>query len=232
VGGNNKLLSSTSSSSSIDRTNLFKREPPTDPLLIGWEPLIESIWYSEVGSADSADSSGGEQIPAQWLENILYAPLNSSMPSATGPSLTVAERMGAMENILEQLTGLAYGMIIQSFRSQTRDGSTSVGSSWTPTSAIVTGQLVLLRGKFVVNGLQIMVGTICVCVLGFAVLFTVAQRGDEAPDARGGVVRDGGVIDLISLANRSALPRIIAGANAVTSTKDERRAVAERTMVV
>jgi hypothetical protein len=141
--------------------------------------------------------------------------------------------MAAMEKVLEQLTGLAYGMAIQSFRSQTRDGSTVVSSNWNPTSAIVTGHRIVLRGKFVVNGLQVVVGAICVCVLAFAMLFAVAQRGDEAPDTRGGVVRDGGVIDLISLVNRSALPRIIAGTNGVAaSTKDERRAVAERTMVM
>lgn len=227
--GNNKLLSSTSKNTDVNRADLFKREHPTDPLLINWEPLIQSLWFSETGSVDSTNSSGGDQIPAQWLENILYAPLNSSVPSGIGFPPTVAERMAAMEKKLEQLTALTYGMIVQSFRSQARDDSTAVGSDWKPTSAIVAGQRVVLRGKFVVNGLQVVVSTICVCVLAFSVLFSVAQRGNEAP---GSVAREGGVIDLISLVNRSALPRIIAGANAATSRKDERRAVAEQTMIV
>jgi hypothetical protein len=228
VGGNNKLLSSTSKPRDIDRTHVFNRERPTDPLLISWEPLIESIWYSEMGTAISS----GAGIPVQWLENILYAPLNSGVPSTTGPSPTVAERMAAMEKILEHLTGLAYGMLVQSFRSQTRDGSTVVGLNWEPTSAIITGQRVVLCGKFVVNGLQTVVGTISICVLAFALLFAITQRCDNAPDSHGGVIRDGGVIDLISLVNRSALPGVIASANVAASTKDERRAVAERTMVV
>jgi hypothetical protein len=86
VRSNNKLLSSTSKSPGIDPPNLFKREQPTDPLLTGWEPLIESIWYSEFGSGYSPNSTGGgEQIPVRWLEDTLYAPLNSNVPSATHP---------------------------------------------------------------------------------------------------------------------------------------------------
>ena len=213
---------------SINHSNLFKKEQPTDPLLTSWGPLIDAMWFSEVGAGTTVSSAHMAQLPERWLENILYKPLNSSVSSPIGRSPSVAERMAATEDIFAQVTGLVYGMLIQWLRSQALAGNTT---NWKPTSAIVTGQQGVLRGKFVVNGFQVVIGTICVCVLAFAVLFTVAEGGNGTHDVD--IIRDGGVIDIISLVNQSALPSIIAGGHDVKAPmNDARREVAERTKTV
>lgn len=254
VQGNNKLLKSElSSPTQMDYTNLFAPTSPAlksryDPLERSWEPLIHSIIESEIGTGGSADSSGGEQLPYQWLENIVYLNLNSStLPgSSSSESPTVTERFEAIERALGGLTGLAYGMLVQSFRAQTLDASaggnislSGVGNNWRPTMALVDGQQIILRGRLKINGLQVVIGTLSVVMICLAVMFALAPNRTRHETPVEDVVRDGGVIDVISLANHSTLPSILADDmhgetrdyNGSPGSKDKRRMIAERTTI-
>lgn len=258
VLGSNKLLTnSVSPSSMINRADLFTPTNPllksrTDPIEARWERFIEAILFSEIGTGDSADSIGGEQMPRQWLENIVFSSFYSSdLAGASNPeNPTMAERFDGMERALEDVTALGFGMIIQSFRSLTldalkittggSDGLNDVAKTWKPVTALVSGQRATVLGQLRVNGVQVIIGTLCVITLTLAIILVLAPDfSDDRRVRKDGVVRDGSVIDLISLVNNSTLPSIIAndglgdvyGSNAIVKVNDERRKIAERTKI-
>lgn len=232
VLGNNQMVRTTSNVTEIDRTKLFTRLAPTNPLERSWEDLIETIWFAEFDTGDSADSSKGESIPVDWLENLFLPLLNgTSLPYSGAKMPSIGDRFAAMESTLERLSALAYGLVIQSFRSQAHDGLPDVATSWAAVNGTVSGQQAVVRGKFTINGPQVVIGSVCVMVLLFAVLFAVIARGQDKEEMRSDVVRDGGVIDLISLAKGSAVPRILAGGSLLSTSAEHRREVAEQTLV-
>lgn len=226
------MARTTMNVSEIDRTNLFARPAPTIPLERSWENLIEAIYTAEVDTGDSADSTQGEVLPIQWLENFFLPLLNgTSLPGAGQKTPTIGERFAAMESTLERLSALAYGLIIQSFRSQAHDGTPQVAATWAAVNGTVLGQQAVVRGKFTINGPQVVIGSVCVTILLLAVLFAVIARTQDSEEMHSDVVRDGGVIDLISLAKGSAVPSILAGGSLSSTSAKHRREVAERTLV-
>lgn len=232
--GTNSLLRTTSRPPPLDRTNLFVRPEPTNILERSWEQLIESIYYSELGTGGSADSSGGEVLPRQWLEGQLLPIFNATtLPGSKDEiySPTTIDRTTTLESFLERLTALSYGIIVQNFRSQTRDKVFSVSSSWKPVMAMVVGKRQTVRGLLNINGLQLFIGTACSIMLVLAVSFALATPSDEEQGNSHGVKRDGGVIDLMSLVDQSSLPSILVGRDPKETTDQQRRAIAERTSI-
>lgn len=165
VLGNNQLVRTVTNVTQTDPTKLFTRPEATDPLERSWEQLIEAIYFSEYSSGRSADSSGGEFLALHWLENIFLPILNdTTLPGGGEHAPSVGDRLSLMSETLERLSALAYGLIIQSFRSQAHDGIPQVAADWAPVSRYVSGQQVVVRGKFTINGLQVVIGTVCVLV--------------------------------------------------------------------
>lgn len=225
VLGNNRLLRTTSSPIPIGTSNIFNRPTSTDVLEIAWEPLIAAVYWAEYETgSSSSNSSKGEILPADWLQDLI-------LPSLSGNS-SLVDRISAMEDVLERFTALAYGLIIQSFRSQTHDGIPEVAASWLPANRDVLGEQSIVRGKFTINGLQLIIGAVCVAVLVLSSLCAMALSTDKTEEARTSLIRDGGVIDLISLMNGSSVPGILADGSLMNTSEEKRREVAERTFVV
>jgi hypothetical protein len=74
-----------------------------------------------------------------------------------------------------------------------------------PQYAIAAGEYPVPKAHLQVNGIPLLVGSLSVLVLGIVSVMCVV--GHRATD---NIVRDGGVIDLVSLLHNSALPGILA----------------------
>ena len=85
-------------------------------------------------------------------------------------------------------------------------GDPTLARTWSPQNAIVAGEHTVLKMHLQVNGIPLLVGSLSVLVL--CAISAICVIGH---DVTGDTLRDGGVIDLVSLMHNSALPEILAG---------------------
>ena len=153
-------------------------------------PLHDVIASTEVGEMNGdGDSEGGT-----WIEQAL------SVMLAKQPSLR------ALEESLSSITSLTYSLLIQKWRTRLSDGDPTVLSNWVPENKTAQAHYPLLQAHLEVNGIPLLVGSISTLVLmAVSLICVVGHRINDH------IVRDGGVIDLVSLLHESALPDILAG---------------------
>ena len=109
----------------------------------------------------------------------------------------------ALEEALSSITSLAYALLAQRWRRIVSDGDNAVlGSRGTNGSRAVSSITGLYPGK----RMPLFVGSVSTLVLVVVSLICVVGHG-----VTDGVIRDGGVIDLVSLLHDSTLPSILAG---------------------
>ena len=187
VRGDSRLLS-------LNVTNPARYEPfpflsnqPRNALEKYFAPLHDAIISSE-------GSGGGGSQGVTWIEEALRLTL------ASQPNLR------ALEETLSSITSLAYALLVQRWRRRVSDGDNTVLQNWVPEKRTAQGQYLLLRGCLQVNGIPLLVGSVSTLVLVVVSLICVVGHG-----VTDGVIRDGGVIDLVSLLHDSALPGILAG---------------------
>ena len=157
--------------------------------------------------------------PKNALENH-FAPLHdvildSESASAKGDTwieqalrvtLVNQPKLRALEETLSSITSLAYSLLIQRWRTRLSDGDPTVLSNWVPENKTAQAHYPLVQAHLQVNGIPLLVGSISTLVLVAVSLVSVV--GHRITDH---IVRDGGVIDLVSLLHESALPDILAG---------------------
>ena len=164
----------------------FFSNQPKNALEKYFSPLHDAIISSEGG--------GGLDQGDTWIEQALRTTL------ADQPSLR------ALEESLGSITSLAYSLLIQRWRTRRSDGDRTLSSNWVPENKTAQGHYPLLRAYLQVNGIPLLVGSISTLVL--VVVSVICVVDHRITDH---IVRDGGVIDLVSLLHGSALPYIIAG---------------------
>jgi len=151
---------------------------------------IESNWFPLLGAVTVLDVRSGNF----WLTATLRSLLD-------GPhSITT------LEDNLARAISLTWSLLIQRFRNRFAAGDTSLSSTWTPQHEIGSGEHPVLKAYLQVNGIPLLVGSLSVLVLCAVSIMCVAGHG-----VNDNIVRDGGVIDLVSLLHNSALPEIVAG---------------------
>jgi hypothetical protein len=186
VGGDGSLLSMNVTNPAAYTPFPFLSNQPKNAFEKYFAPLHDAITSSEGGA-------GGGSQGATWIEEALR--------------LTLANQssLWALEEALSSITSLAYALLIQRWRTRFSDGDDTVLSNWVPETQSAQGQYLLLRGRLQVNGIPLLVGSISTLVL--VVVSLICVVGHNITD---GVIRDGGVIDLVSLLHDSALPDILA----------------------
>ena len=112
----------------------------------------------------------------------------------------------ALEETLSSITSLTYSLLIQRWRTRLSEGDRTVSSNWVPENKTAQGHYPLLQAHLQVNSIPLLVGSISTLVL--ATVSLICAAGHRITD---NIVRDGGVIDLVSLLHDSALPDILAG---------------------
>ena len=132
--------------------------------------------------------------------------------------------LASMEREYSNIMAMYYSLLIQNWKTRLQQGDATVGALWTPESVMLGGTESLIFARLRINVFQLFSGTVSTILI---ILVTVVIiRGHDIHDS---VVRDGGVIDMISLLHGSSLPAVVA-----SSTEGEsgnRREQAERTYV-
>lgn len=160
---------------------------PKNTLEQYFAPMIDVIIGSEGGN------SGGEE-GFTWLEESLREQL------VKAPSLR------AFEESLGSIISLMYSLLIQTWRTRYASGDQTLASTWAPQNTTLQGQHPVTRARLTVNGIPLMFGLSVTLILTAVSLLCIVGHGINDH-----VVRDGGIIDLVSLLHNSSLPDIIAG---------------------
>lgn len=132
-----------------------------------------------------------------------------------------------LENRLSHFTAFYYSVIDQHFEVEAAKGDSTVSEWWAPLNATLTGTAHVPSARLRVNGAQLITG--CIGVLAL-VVFSMISVGRPRP--YDGVIRDGGVIDMISLLYGSSLPASICGKDGLNFSELERRQQAEKVEVM
>ena len=156
----------------------------------GLEKYFTLLHDAIINSEDPEGDDGGNS----WIEQTLRVTL------ANQPTLR------ALEETLSSITSLAYSLLIQKWRTGLSNGDSTVLSNWVPENKTAQAHYPLLQAHLQVNGIPLLVGSISTLVLVTVSLICVV--GHRITDH---IVRDGGVIDLVSLLHDSALPDILVG---------------------
>jgi len=142
------------------------------------------------------------------------------------PAIVNGTDLASMEREFSAITAMHYALLVQNWKNRLlQQGDTTVRDMWTPESVMLNGTQPLLFARLRVNVPQLFLG-----IVGTVLLILVASVIIWGHDLRNTMVRDGGVIDIISLLDGSSLPAILASANSEFA-KDARREQAERTYV-
>jgi len=171
-------------------------------------------------------SNGLERTFCDLIDFSNFYSYNQILPTLLSAIIN-ATGLTSMERELSTITAMHYALLVQNWKTRLQQGDTTVGALWTPESVMLNGTKPLLFARLRINVPQLFsgfVGTVLLILVALAILW--------GNDLRDTVVRDGGVIDMITLLNGSSLPAILASADSeVGDTKDPRREQAEKTFV-
>lgn len=184
VLGNGRLESHNTSNIPPHTAFPFVTNEPKNQIESNWVPLLDALSASE-------GASGQESGPS-WLETTVQSLL------ADQPSITT------LEDNLASISSVAYSLLIQRWRIRYAANDTALASTWMPQNATVAAEVPVLKAYLQVNGIPLLVGSLSMLVLGTISVMCVLGHGTSD-----NIVRDGGVIDLISLLHNSMLPEIL-----------------------
>lgn len=173
------------------------------------QTAIERDWFSVRDSFNEDNHVGGWTWPSiRMINNTGFAPLEEAYSSIA--------------------SGI-YATMVQGWRNRFDQGDETVSANWQPQTAVNTAVGPQLMVYFEINMIPLITGCAASFILMVLSLWTVFEHDFNHTD-----IRDGGVIDVISLLKDSALPGIIAAPTAA-DTESERsevlRARAERTFL-
>ena len=191
VRGDGSLLSLNVTNSTPYTPFPYLSNQPKNGLEKYFAPLHDVILYTAAGDSEGL---GGDGDGLSWIEKALWATLANQ------------RSLRALEETLGSITSLTYSLLIQRWRTRLSDGDLTVLSNWVPENKTAQAHYPLLQAHLQVNGIPLLVGSISTLVLvAVSLICVVVHRINDH------IVRDGGVIDLVSLLHESALPDILAG---------------------
>ena len=210
VRGDNALLSRSFNDSPSRNSHPFVRAPPPSPYERAWGSLFDAIWRAGVGDADT-----WTYPPENWLEQQVWQLI---IDTGSKPD----QKIAALEAGLQRITSVAYSLVVQQLRA---------GRNFTTSYADVQGQQQAPLAKLHVNGLQTVLGLLCVMVLLFCVSCT-APLGDGLVPQENCRLIVGNILDLMCLMHRSSLPGLLAGSRRHPLAQEIKRRRAEGIDVV
>ena len=185
----NGTLESLNISGPAPRTPFpFLSNEPKNQIESNWAPLFSAL-PAPIGRGD-----GTPVTPNTWVENTMQ------------PMLAEPPSISTLEDNLASITALSYALLSQDWRTRYANGDTTLSSRWAPQNATVAGKVPVLKAYLQVNGVPLLVGSLSTLVLVVTSRMCVIGHG-----ITDNTVRDGGVIDLISLLHNSALPGLLVG---------------------
>lgn len=205
-----------------DPAKPFIRSPPTLEIEKQFVNLTNALYLLESQDISNV-AAGGGSIEFAWLEYTLM----DRVANATG--------MAAVEDSLAYVTSLAYAVRSQGWRDQLAGSAYSdaalktLAPNWIPSNITLNGTEPVLFARLKVEGRPLIITFISTLVLVVVTIVSTYGHADAHIDH---VVRDGAVIDILSLMAESSLPMIIGeGAEYEVDGRDGRRVRAERTLV-
>lgn len=224
VRGDGKLISTDASKglrNDSDPTPFYRPLPTQNTELLWWN-LTDGLFHLQQNDVSSANSGGGS-VAFTWLELTLL----DRVVNGTG--------IRSLEDSLAYMSTLAYALFVQSWRSQldAAGGGTqalkALATSWVPVNVTLNGSQPELFARLKVEGIQLFVTFVCIILLFLVTIISTYGHASAHIDP---VIRDGGVIDILSLMSESSLPAVIGeGADDEVDGRDGRRVRAERTLV-
>jgi hypothetical protein len=180
----------------LDTHDISSIPPHTAFPFIANEPKnqMESNWVPLLDALSASEGADGMESGTTWLETTIQSLL------AERPSITT------LEDNLASISSLAYSLLIQRWRIRHATGDATLASTWMPRNATVAAEVPVLKAYLQVNGIPLLAGPLSVLVLSIISLICIVGHGKND-----NIVRDGGVIDLLSLMHESALPEMLAG---------------------
>lgn len=192
----------------------FIRSHPVHNIELMWVNLTRGIYNLE---SSNVAIEGNHTIEFTWMEYTLL----DCIINGTG--------IRALEDSLSYISSLSYALLAQSWRSKLFQDAQNLSQSWIPQDVTLNGTQSLVYARLKIGDAQLIItfaSTIILIIVSFVSTYGHADDHIEP------IIRDGGVIDLLSLVADSALPGVIEeGAGDSASGRDGRRVRAEETPV-
>jgi hypothetical protein len=197
----------------------FIRPHPMHNIELIWVNLTSGIYHLELNDDFSLGLRNDMRPEFTWMENTLL----NHIANGTG--------IRALEDSLSYISSLSYALLAQTWRTKLAQGGVAaqdLSQSWIPQNVTLNGTRPMIYVRLKFGGPQLTITFVSTTIL-VIVLFvgTYGHAGDHADP----IIRDGGVIDLLSLMADSALPEIIADGAEDSVSRDGRRVRAEQTLV-
>jgi hypothetical protein len=163
---------------------------------------------------------------------LTWAPLFSYVSPQSSPYLlfsglnSTSNSLSLLEKRLSTMTSLSYALLAQQWRrTVSLEGDSQFNQSWSPIFANVSGSRSIVMAGLVVHSLPLAIGIVTCFALVF--VFVTTARQTKPTD---NIIRDGRVINMISLLHNSTLPAVVADGN--EDDRDLRRIRAVNTHVM
>jgi len=191
---------------------------------------MELMWVNLTGAINGLE----------WTDDIAYglSSFNQSEPESTWLENTLVDQLvngtgiRGVEDSLGYISSMAYALLAQSWRAEQAQGgiaAENLSQIWIPQNVTLHGTQSVLYTQLKIGDLQLVITLLSTAVL---VIASFASTYGHAAAHTDPIIRDGGVIDLLSMIADSALPAIIAGdAPDLEEGEDERMIRARQTLV-
>lgn len=208
VRGDSTLQSYNTTASTPRTAAPFQSSPGGNTLEILYFMLMEGFAQTEWELRTSGPN------PA-WLKQALNS------------SYALKRDITSIEATLAEIASLSYAVIIEQYRQRYAQGDATVAKYWQPETTTLQGTHPILLAKLAVNWTPLSVGLSSTIILALITLTVIWGHSIVDP-----IIRDGQIVDLISLLHESALPKIMgADDDGVALTEKESRRRAEKTRV-
>lgn len=134
----------------------------------------------------------------------------------------------SIEDTLAHIASISYAVVVEQYRQRFAQHDPKVNQYWQPETVTLQGTEPIILAKLAINWIPLAIGLSSTILLTLVTLTSV--WGHDVVDP---IIRDGRMIDLISLLSESALPQLLArDDDGELRTRYEARRLAERTRVV
>jgi hypothetical protein len=183
----------------------IKSVVPSNPMETSWSYIVDLLFLAQL------QGTSGDMLilgTPTWFEQ----------------SLNQTRSLTSLEDWLSSFSAFYYSFLVQHWRA---NGNLTGSQWWSEATGSVVGTQLAPFGRLDLNPSQLILG--CICVIAMIIASAVSMLGLRIQQ---GAVRDGSVMNMISLLRGSSLPAIIAGDSDEDLGRDGRRHRAERTMVM
>lgn len=214
IRGDNTLKSYVPTSSEVRPSRPFLRSTPNTTLERVWPMLLDTIDFMEAGHLNG-DYGPGQVIPNQWFQKQLANAFNTA-------GATTLEKMLALESGLQNITSLAFALLVQQLRRQ----SDELGTHSKLEYAMISGtQEGVVYAYLHINITQLSVGLLSMALIITSFVVSTGVRSGIVATVND--MQSAGALDVIRLMRDSDLPALIGKDTVHSHGTDLRRQRAE-----